>query len=312
MKVPVLIIAWRRPDKVKRVISALRVVKPEKVFVACDGPRTENEKDIKLVLETRRILIEEIDWNCSIKKRFHNTNQGCRIGVSGAINWFFEHVDQGIILEDDCMPHPDFFSFTSELLDFYKNDKRIWCISGNNFQEGKWHGDGSYYFSKYPHCWGWATWKDRWNYYKEELTKWDQLKKSKLIYSIFPNRKERNYFKKIFDKLKFENQPDSWAYRWFFICQIYSGLTILPNENLVKNIGFDEESTHTKEGLAPNIKEIKKSNFNILPIKHPSFIVRSIDADEYTFKKRFLVDLHLRIFYKVSRFLKYLKTLLFF
>ena len=101
-----------------------------------------------------------------------------------------------------------------------------------------------------------------------------------MIYSIFPKNKERNYYKKLFNKLSTENQPDSWAYRWFFICQIYSGLTILPNENLVKNIGLDEEATHTKDGLAPKIKDLKESNNKILPIKHPSFIIRSIDADE--------------------------------
>jgi len=207
--------------------------------------------------------------------------------------------------------HPDFFSFSSQLLEIYKSDKRIWCISGNNFQEGKWHGDGTYYFSKYPHCWGWATWKDRWMHYNDELTKWDILKKSELIFSVFPNKRERDYYIKLFDKLKITNKPDSWAYRWFLICQLNSGLTILPNENLVKNIGFDESSTHTKDGSAPDIKDVKRRKSNILPLTHPSFIVRSTKADEFTFKKRFFVDLHLRAFYKLKKVYKSFYKLIF-
>ena len=188
-------------------------------------------------------------------------------------------MEEAIILEDDCLPHPSFFRYCSELLAHYRDDERIWCISGDNFQDGQKRGDGSYYFSRYNHCWGWASWRRCWQHYDGELKKWTHLKASGLLDTIFEDSLERDYWTKSWDRLLLENQPDTWDYQWTLTCLANSGLTILPNVNLVSNIGFGSDGTHT----------FGESKFANLPVHdigevcHPSFVVRDRAADEYTF-----------------------------
>ena len=155
--IPVLLLTWRRPETTRQVIEAIRPVAPSRLYVASDGPR--NAVEARAVDATRALMTQLVDWPCQIKTRYSETNQGCQLGVSAAITWFFEHEQAGIVLEDDCVPHPDFFPYCRELLMRYWDDSRVWCISGDNFQAGVWRGEGSYYFSRYNHCWGWATWR---------------------------------------------------------------------------------------------------------------------------------------------------------
>ena len=175
---------------------------------------------------------------------------------------FFQHVNEGIILEDDCIPHPDFFSYCSILLNRYRHDTRIWCISGSNFQDGQWRGDGSYYFSRYNHCWGWASWRRSWQHYDADLSQWTRLYDGGFLRTIFDDSVERHHWKQIWQCLLEKGRPDSWAYRWTFTCLINGALTALPNRNLVENVGFGEDATHTKgsaintgitEGVDPNL-----------------------------------------------------------
>ena len=156
-KKPVLLIAWKRPKHLKKVIESLRLYRPSKIYFACDGPREELEEKIK-VEKTRAIIDNEINWPCKIYKLIRERNKGCKLAVSEAISWFFSENDEGIILEDDCVPNPFFYNYCEELLNKYRNNKSIISVSGNNFQEGNLIGDGSYYLSKYTHIWGWATW----------------------------------------------------------------------------------------------------------------------------------------------------------
>lgn len=303
MKLPLLILAWKRPFYTSQLINAIREVKPKNIFLACDGADLYNEEEIKLVKHTRHVLDHEIDWECEKHKFYSSFNQGCRLGVTRAINWFFENVSEGVILEDDCIPHPDFFKFTELLIDRFRHDKRIWTISGNNYQNGRWRGDGSYYFSKFPHCWGWATWRDRWEIYPEEKFTWEKLNKAKMLHSIFTTRKELRYWSPIFDKLYQENKPDSWSYRWFLLCQAKGALNVLPNQNLVQNIGFNSKATHTKTGESPIQLNFKNSeSTGILPLVEPSFIIRSNEADNFTFRTHFAP----RVSTKIINKLKYL------
>ena len=132
--VPVLLLTWRRPDTTRQVLDALRPVLPSKLYVASDGPR--NEAEAKAVQATRDLVGELVDWPCQLRTRFRPENQGCQLGVSSAITWFFEQEESGIVLEDDCVPHQDFFPYCCELLERYRHDTRIWCISGDNYQDG--------------------------------------------------------------------------------------------------------------------------------------------------------------------------------
>jgi hypothetical protein len=243
--VPLLLLCWKRPAELRQVLDAIRGLEPANIFVACDGPRPFHSRDANQVKATREIIEQEITWPCAIKRLYADQNQGCRLGVSRAITWFFQHVEEGIILEDDCVPHPDFFTYCSTLLDRYRHDMRVWCISGNNFQDADWLGDGDYFFGQIPMCWGWATWRTRWAYYDSDLSKWPIVRKYHLLPSLIADPVMRSYWARIWDILWSSGTPDSWAYRWAFTCVIERGLTALPKVNLVENIGFGVDATHT-------------------------------------------------------------------
>ena len=279
MDTPVLLIVWRRPETLRQVIDAIRCVAPTRLFVACDGPNADRPGEADKVAMTRSVIEAEIDWPCNLECRYSDVNQGCSVGPTNAITWFLQEVEEGIILEDDCVPHPDFFAYCTNLLERYRDDSRIWCISGNNFQNGKWRGDGSYYFSRYNHCWGWATWSRCWRHYDRMLTTWPYIRNSGLLNTIFEDPVERNFWTRKWENTYLNSAHVTWwDYQWMFTCLINGGLTALPNCNLVSNIGFGIDATHT------STMTINTSVKVGLPyIQHPSFILRDSSADRYTF-----------------------------
>lgn len=279
---PILLIAWRRPHTLRQVIDAIRPIAPTRLFVACDGPNPDHPGETEKVAATRQVIEDELDWTCEIKKFYSVANKGCRLGVSGAITWFFENVEEGIILEDDCVPHPDFFPYCTTLLEKYRHDTRVWCISGNNFQNGHWRGDGSYYFSRYNHCWGWASWRRCWQCYDAELNQWPALRDSGFLDTILQNPIERQYWSKIWQRLVDQGMPDTWDYQWFFACLANGGLTTIPNRNLVGNVGFGEDATHTTMDAEHTIAVGSLTN-----LRHPNFVLLNTTADNYTFKHHF-------------------------
>ena len=278
MHTPILLIAWRRPHTLRQVIDAIRPVAPTRLYVACDGPNPERPGEAEKVAATRAVIENEINWTCQIERLYSDTNQGCRLGVSRAISWFFELVEKGIILEDDCVPHPAFFSYCTTLLELYQHDTRVWCISGSNFQNGQLRGDGSYYFSRYNHCWGWASWRRCWQHYDGNLKKWPALRISGLMKTAFEDPVERRYWSGIWQRLMVEGKPNTWDYQWTFTCFANNGLTALPNTNLVTNVGFGEDATHTTgASINTSISE------GIDPNQQPTFLLRDTAADRYTF-----------------------------
>jgi hypothetical protein len=278
MKPAVLLVAWRRPHTTEKVFEAIRAHRPPRFYFACDAPRQHIQEEADKVMATRAIIENNVDWQCEVKFLYSSTHLGCRFGVSRALSWFFEQEEEGIILEDDCVPHPDFFTYCEALLERYRDDERVWCISGNNFQDGRWRGDGSYYFSQYPHCWGWASWRRCWRHYDSDLLQWPILRDSCLLETIFANPQERSYWADIWGRLYSDNQPDSWAYRWTFTCLVMGGITALPNRNLVSNIGFGPDATHTTD------KSVMHWMDNGLgSLTHPSFILVDKQADSYTY-----------------------------
>jgi hypothetical protein len=186
--------------------------------------------------------VNAIDWECEVKTLFRNENLGCRKAVSQAITWFFQNVDEGIILEDDCLPEKSFFSFCETMLIKFRGDQRIMHISGSNFQISA-IGEGSYYLSRLPHIWGWATWKRAWEKYDVNIADYD---KSKRI-EIFQDLEINEYWNCIFDKIK-NGEIDTWDYQWTYSIFVNNSFSILPQNNLVKNIGFDSRGTHTLSG----------------------------------------------------------------
>jgi hypothetical protein len=207
---------------------------------------------------------------------------GCGKHVSSAISWFFENVEEGIILEDDCVPHADFFPYCAELLERYRTNENIYVIGGNNFQAQPW-GKSSYYFSAYGHIWGWATWKRAWKNYDFSLASYNDDSMSTQIKKYCRNTQSQSYWIDIFKLMKY-TPIDTWDYQWTFCQWMHNGINIMPNVNLVSNIGFHADATHTKIEVA-GISQIP--TVTILPIIHPKRIRINRKADRYTFYKNF-------------------------
>lgn len=281
---PILFLIFNRPDLTTQVFEKIRESKPSQLFIAADGPRADRPEEVALCCETRTI-IQKIDWACEVKTLFRENNLGCKRAVSEAITWFFDNVEFGIILEDDCLPNLSFFQFCAELLEKYKNEARIMVISGNNFLPKDWQCEYSYYYSIYNHCWGWATWRRAWELYDNYLTDWHNQRKHSLLINIYRSKLASEYWSHIFDNC-FKGQIDSWAYPWTFSCWVNNGLTILPQKNLVSNIGFDERGAHTTNSYdeASNMPSYSLE----FPLKHPPRIIINEDADNYTTWQHFL------------------------
>ena len=277
---PILFLIYNRPEITKTTFAQIRRIKPEKLFIAADGPK-ENKKSDNLNCLAARNIIRQIDWKCGLKTLFRETNLGCRLAVGSAIDWFFNNVDEGIIIEDDCLPDISFFDFCENLLKLYKNNERIMMISGVNFQDGKIRGDGSYYFSKYCHIWGWATWKRAWTHYDVNMESFPLFLAEKKIKTIFAGKEMRDYWLDIFSAA-YENKINTRDYQWVYAVLNNGGLNIIPNCNLVTNIGFGKKATFTTNAsdIFANVKINKMGE-----IIHPHLIGQNTQADEYTFYK---------------------------
>jgi hypothetical protein len=277
LNVPLLFLIFNRPDTTQQVFNEIRKAQPAQLFVAADGPRKNQVADYELCKKTREI-IRQVDWDCRVFTRFQDENLGCRHAVSSAITWFFSNVEEGIILEDDCIPDQSFFRFCQELLEKYRDDERIMMVSGNNFQFGKRRTNYSYYFSKYFHIWGWATWKRAWNYYDVDMKSWPKIKDGRWLIDIVKDKNAEKFWEKIFENT-YRGTINTWDFQWVFSCWIQNGLAILPNVNLVKNIGFDGNATHTKG-------KNKQANLSVnsihFPLKNPEFVIADNEADART------------------------------
>ena len=283
LETPVIFLVFNRPDTTKKVFEVIRQVKPKKLLFVADGLRSDKLGEAEKCAEVRAI-IDTVDWDCEVLKNYSEVNLGCRKRVSSGLDWAFNLVEEAIILEDDCLPDLSFFQFCQELLERYRDDKRVMAISGDNFQFGRKRTEYSYYFSIYNHCWGWATWRRAWQYYDMEMKLWEKAKQENWLKNVLRNPSARRYWRNKFEAT-YHNYIDSWAYRWTLSCWLQHGLTILPHVNLVSNMGFDISSTHTKSYKSPfaNIpREAMK-----FPLKHPPFVFPNQEADDFTYKNNF-------------------------
>ena len=285
LQTAVLFLVFNRPNTTTKVLEAIRRAKPPRLYVAADGPREGREGEAERVAKVREIATA-VDWPCEVRTLFREKNLGCKYAVSGAITWFFEHEEQGIILEDDCLPHPDFFTFCETLLDRYAGDDRVSVITGNNFQYGQRRGEASYYFSKYNHCWGWASWRRAWQHYQGDLPFWPEWSESDAWPQHTPDKVERRYWEKIFERVR-AGLIDTWAYPWTASVWYHGGLTATPNVNLVSNIGFGPYSTHTASVNSPLAGMATSA---IGELVHPAAISQDQAADRYVFKKAIAGD----------------------
>ncbi len=275
---PVAFLIFNRPDLTEKVFNEIAKAKPKKLLVVADGPRN---KEDAVKCQQVRAVIEKVDWECEVSKNYSDVNLGCRKRVSSGIDWVFSQVEEAIILEDDCLPAPSFFYFCQSLLEYYRNDTRIFCISGNNFQFNNSRTNYTYYFSKYTHIWGWATWRRAWKHYDEKMSSWPDFKKSDLLRACSENIYERYWWSKFFEST-YNGLIDTWDYQWLYTCWTQNGLTVIPNVNLVSNIGVRHDSTHKINHKLAYIPVNKINHIN-----HPEFIIRNQMADQFSLNNIF-------------------------
>jgi hypothetical protein len=269
LSTPVVLIIFNRPEKTERVFAEIEKVRPLKLLVVGDGARVDRASEIEKVVATRRI-IERVNWPCEVLTNYSEINLGCKLRVSSGLNWVFEQVEQAIILEDDCVPHPTFFKFCEELLERYRNNQSVGMIAGCNLQIRRNVNDYSYHFSNTTPIWGWSTWRDRWQSdYDLSMSKWPEIRDSGKLSEWFEIKKEHDSYKLIFEKV-FQGLIDTWDYQWQFACRLNRRVAVVPNVNLISNIGFGVDATHTKEEsyLASMVMEEIK-----FPLNHPQKVI---------------------------------------
>ncbi|MEM6766871.1 MAG: glycosyltransferase [Bacteroidota bacterium] len=274
----VLLLGFNRPESMQRVLERVRRATPSRVYFAVDGPRAHKEGETEIV-KAVQALAADIAWNCQVFTLFREQNLGCAQAVSSAISWFFSQEEYGIILEDDCVPDPSFFQFCEEILLRYKDDDRVMHVSGSNFHKG-WQNvpTESYYFSSVPLIWGWASWRRSWEMFDFELKSLPELKKSGFLNQFLFNRKTVNTkVMKDLDDISSGTQNTIWGYQWLLSNYLNSGLSVVPNKNLIKNIGFEGSTTHDMDTRLDC--EVESMSF---PLVHPKYVkIDSVSDERY-------------------------------
>lgn len=282
MDTAVVFLIFNRPDVTRRVFEMIRRARPKKLFVVADGPRADRPGEAEKCAATRAV-VEKVDWPCQVERNYAESSMGCGRRVASGISWVFEQVEEAIILEDDCLPDPSFFGYCETLLEFYRHDSRVMHIGANNFQKGIKRGTYSYFFSKYCLIWGWATWRRAWKHFDHALASWPGLKESGDHLQLFDTEEEFVFWTRIFDRMAGPDPIDTWDYCWTYAC-LLQGLSVCPNVNLVSNIGFNSDATHTVSERSPfaAVPAVPIGN-----IHHPPYVFRNYRADLLTFEQLF-------------------------
>ena len=281
---PILFLIFNRPQLTARVFRAIRESRPAKLYVAADGPRSEKTGEWKLCAETRTIL-DQVDWDCDVKTLLRDENLGCGRAVSEAITWFFKQEEEGIILEDDCLPDATFFPFCREMLSRFRDSQEVGSVSGDNFFPPSLHSDQPYHFSKYTQIWGWATWRRFWRLYDFHLTgdlsEWEEI-----IRKVNPIENHARYWIQVFKAMR-SGLIDTWDYQVMFSAWRNGSVHIYPSKNLIANLGYGAEATHTR--FDSPLTEHQSTGIEGFEVTLP--IVVDSKLDDTTFYFRFLESL---------------------
>jgi hypothetical protein len=238
---PVALFVFNRPDTTARVFEAVRQARPRRLLLVADGARTGRAGEAERCEQVRGI-VTKVDWPCELETAFSAENLGCRRRISSGIDWVFQRAEAAILLEDDCLPHPDFFRFCEAMLARYRDDDRVMMVSGTNYLLDRLRIPEGYCFSRYFAIWGWATWRRAWAKYDATMARWPQLRDAGQLRALYRQPYVRDHVTRMFDKVH-RGEADTWDVQWFFTCLFGGGLSIVPRRNLISNIGLD--GTHT-------------------------------------------------------------------
>ena len=279
LNTPVLFLIFNRPDTTQVVFDEIRKAQPTQLFVAADGPRKNYSHDPENCRRAREI-IRQVDWDCKVTTLFREENLGCKHAISSAIDWFFSHVEEGIILEDDCVPDQSFFPFCQELLEKYRDDERVMMIGGTNYLFNHNEMNESYYFSRYYAIWGWATWKRAWSFYDIGISDWPTYNSRKYLDEIYKNRKIVSFFRKMMQEA-YDRHLDTWDIQWAYTCIFNYGLSICPKYNLISNIG--NTGVHTFDPGPFN--NMPRGKINAEDLVHPQNVSTDFTMGNITFNE---------------------------
>ena len=274
---PVALVFYHRPALIERVFEVVAAARPSQLFLIADGPRDESDRASCLAA---RDVAERVTWPCEVRRLYAETNLGVRRRVSSGLDWLFDQAEEAIILEDDCLPHPSFFAYCQELLERYRQDDRVWAIAGGNYQFGHTRSTDSYHFSGYCGIWGWATWARSWRHYDVDMKDWPDLRDSGLLETWCETTREKAYWRWIFEHV-YNSRIDTWDYQLLLTMWAQHALFIVPEVNLVSNIGFGSGSTHTWS-RRNRLAAVKTGMIGSL--RHPPDVYRNAEADRYTFR----------------------------
>jgi hypothetical protein len=300
METPVALFIFNRSDTTTKVFAAIRQAQPAKLFIVADGPRLDQPIDQEKCSEARAV-VNQIDWPCQVYKNFSEINLGCKERMFTGLNWVFEQVEEAIILEDDCLPHPSFFRFCEELLEKYRHDSRIGIISGQNSLLDYQRNTDSYYFSQIPYIWGWATWRSRWQLYDFKMSHWPEAREGKWLQDIFKENYVATSWQSTFDH-NYAGFFNAWDYQLTFTSLINNWLNPTANVNLVTNIGFGEGATNTNE-TGSIFADLAAQEISF-PLQHPQFMVSDRTSELRVFKKKFHVPITLKLDRTIRRYWK--------
>jgi hypothetical protein len=281
---PVVFVIFNRPANTKTVFEQIRKAKPLKLYIIGDAPRPSVVADLENCLEARNI-VEAIDWDCQVFRNYSEKNLGCGVRIHTGLDWVFENEERAIILEDDCVPSLSFFTFCTKLLNLYNDDTRIMHISGERWNLEFKRNANSFFFSRYSHIWGWATWKRAWKLYDFEMKLWPEIKNGNYLKDIFQTKREISHWTKQFDSYYYKQEKTGWAIQWLFTVLINNGLCVVPNANLISNIGVD--GVHSSTISRYHFRPIE-DNFEI--IRTPEFVIEDKEFDRYHFEKHIYHD----------------------
>lgn len=274
LNTPVAFLIFNRPHTTERVFKEIAKARPPKLLVVADGPRSNRAGEAELCAQTRAI-IDQVDWDCEVLTHYAEQNMGCKKRIASGIDWVFAQVEEAIILEDDCLPEPSFFQFCEEMLERYRYHNRVGMVSGGNLQFGHTRGEASYYFSKYTHIWGWATWRRAWQSYDRDIALWPAFQREGWLERLFDRPGEQEYWRQSF-QLVYDGKLDTWDCSWTFTALVHGMLQVVPNVNLISNIGFGPEATHTHVvGVHANMPTEPME----FPLKHPLFVLPDTAGD---------------------------------
>ena len=277
--VPILVMAFNRPAPAAGLLEVLKQLRPARLYLAFDGPRLNSPGEQEHCEAVRDLFRNSIDWPCQVAWLLRTHNLGCRLAVSSAIDWFFEKESEGVILEDDIHPIPGFFGYCAELLERYRDDERIGAIAANNHQSECPPNGASYYFSIYSHCWGWATWRRAWRAYHQAEKLWPEFLQRGWLRQLGGRDFERRW-QFLIDQV-YTGEVNTWDILWQLACWQQGFLTCLPAKELVRNVGFDQDATHTLDETSP----LKTPKELAQPLLHPSIILPSQNFDRVTFNR---------------------------